>query len=133
MSVNGKSAYNIPAPSLNADLSNTSLFGKPSFNIRKHEYAKYYKHIRDKISLYWLLYFGTDQSIKFTTEDNRPVIVEFKIRPSGKITDVIISDDAGNPFLASRTQTTVINTQLDEFPPFIEEEFIDVKFNFFFF
>ena len=83
--------------------------------------------------MYWLLYFGTDQSIKFATEDNRPVIVEFKIKPSGKITNVIISDDAGNAFLASRTQMSVTNTQLDEFPSFIEEEFIDVKFNFFFF
>ncbi|MGR3319900.1 MAG: hypothetical protein ACUZ8O_15645 [Candidatus Anammoxibacter sp.] len=133
MSVNGMSVYNVPAPSFKADLSNTTLFGEPSFNIRKHEYASYYKHIRDKISLYWLLYFGTDQSIKFTTTDNRPVIVEFKIKPSGKITDVIIFDDAGNPFLASRTQMSVTNTQLDEFPSFIEEEFIDVKFNFFFF
>ncbi|MGR3219293.1 MAG: hypothetical protein ACUZ8H_05675 [Candidatus Anammoxibacter sp.] len=133
MSVNGKSVYNVPAPSFKADSSNTALFGEPSFNIRKHEYAAYYKHIRDKISLYWLLYFGTDQSINFTTNDSRPVIVEFKIQPSGKITDVVISDDAGNSFLASRTQTSVANTQLDKFPSFIEEEFIDVKFNFFFF
>ena len=133
MGVNGKTAYNVPSPSYKADLSNASLVGEPSFNIKKHEYAEYYKHIREKISLYWLLYFGTDQSIKFETKQESPIIIEFKIRPSGRITDVQIAEDAGNPFLASRTQVSVTNTQLDKFPDFIEEEFIDVRFNFFFF
>lgn len=133
MGVNGKSVYNVPAPSFKADLSNTTLLGEPSFNIKKHEYAAYYKHIRDKISLYWLLYFGTDQSIKLETKEGRPIIIEFKIRPSGKITDVVIAEDGGNPFLASRTQVSVNNTQLDAFPSFIKEEFVDIRFNFYFF
>lgn len=133
MSVNGKSALSIPAPSLKADLSNSALLGVPSFNIKKNEYASYYKHIRDKISLYWLLYFGTDQSIKLKTQEGRPIIIEFKITPSGKITEVLIAEDAGNPFLASRAQLSVSKTQLDKFPPVVEEEFIDVRFNFYFF
>ncbi len=134
MSVNGKSVYNVPAPSkYKADISNSSVKGEASFNIKKHEYASYYKHIRDKISLYWMLYFGTDQSIKLETKDSLPIIVEFKVDPSGKIVDVKVSENAGNPFLASRTQMSVKNTQLDKFPSNIDEEFIDVKFNFYFF
>jgi len=133
MSVNGKSAFRAPAPIFKSKKSNSTMLGEASFNIRKHEYASYYKHIRDKISLFWLLFFGTDQSIKLRTSENRPIIVEFKVRPSGIITDVIIAEDAGNPFLASRTQVSVTNTKLDAFPPVIKEEFIDVRFNFYFF
>ncbi len=133
MSVNGKSAFKAPAPIFKSKKSNSAMLGEASFNIRKHEYASYYKHIRDKISLFWLLFFGTDQSIKLRTSENRPIIVEFKVRPSGIITDVIIAEDAGNPFLASRTQVSVTNTKLDAFPPVIKEEFIDVRFNFYFF
>lgn len=133
MSVNGKGVYNVPAPSYKADLSNATLMGEASFNIKKNEYASYYKHIRDKISLYWMLYFGTDQSIKFTTKDGLPVIIEFKVNPSGKIIDVSIADDGGNPFLASRTHASVTKTELDAFPSFIKEKYIDVRFNFYFF
>ncbi len=134
MSVNGKRGSNArQQPTVKADLSNTALQGEASFNIKKHEYASYYKHIRDKISLFWLLKFGTDQSIDLQTMSGNPVIVEFKIVPSGRIVDVSIAEDAGNPFLASRTQISVSNTRLDEFPEFIEEEFIDVRFNFYFF
>lgn len=134
MSVNGKGVYNISASSkYKADMSNSSIEGEASFNIKKHEYAAYYKHIRDKISVYWMLYFGTDQSIKLETKDGEPIVVEFKIYPSGKIKNIKIADDGGNPFLASRTKMSVTNTEFDKFPDFIKEEFIDVRFNFYFF
>lgn len=134
MSVNGKGVYNVSAPSsYKANLSNSSLEGDASFNIKKHEYAAYYKHIRDKISLYWMLYFGTDQAIKLETKDGEPIIVDFKVISSGKIINVSIAEDAGNPFLATRTQISVTKTKLDKFPAVIEEEFIDVRFNFYFF
>lgn len=113
--------------------SNATLYGEPTFNIKKDEYAPYYKHIRDKISLYWQLYFGTDHSINLETKDHSPIIIDFKILPSGRVVDVRIVEDAGNPFLASRTQTSIINTQLDVFPPYINEKLIDVRFNFYFF
>ena len=81
MSVNGKSAFRASAPLFNSKKSNSAMLGDASFNIRKHEYASYYKHIRDKISLFWMLFFGTDQSIKLRTDENKPIIVEFKVRP----------------------------------------------------
>lgn len=134
ISINAKGGNRAPSMHQYKDkLSNAALYGEPTFNIKKDEYAPYYKHIRDKISLYWQLYFGTDHSINLETKEHSPIIIDFKILPSGKVVDVKIVEDAGNPFLASRTQTSVKNTRLDVFPPYINEKFIDVRFNFYFF
>ncbi len=47
---------NIPAgdsaPFFEDNISNAPIHGQESFNVKKHEYAPYYKHIRDKISRY---------------------------------------------------------------------------------
>jgi len=107
--------------------------GAESFNIKKHEYAPYYKHIKDKIRLYWLLQYGTDASINQVTKDFKPVIVTFKALPSGKITDVVITDSAENELLASKIQASIQNTTLDKFPEYIDEKYINVKFSYYFF
>ncbi|MEE8190187.1 MAG: TonB C-terminal domain-containing protein [Candidatus Scalindua sediminis] len=128
---------NIPtgndAPFFEDNISNALIQGKPSFNIKKHEYAPYYKHIRDKISWYWLLQYGTDASINLVTKDYKPVIVEFKALPSGKIVNVVITNSAGNELLASKIQKSVQNTVLNKFPEYVNEEHINVRFNFYFF
>ncbi len=130
-------ANNIPAgddvPFFQDNISNSSITGTESFNIKKHEYAPYYKHIKDKIRLYWLLQYGTDASINQATDDFKPVIVIFKALPSGKITDVKIADSAGNELLASKIQTSIQNTILDKFPEYIDEKHINVKFSYYFF
>jgi len=129
--------YNIPAgddaPFFEDKISNSAITGAESFNIKKHEYAPYYKHIKDKIRLYWLLQFGTDASINQETNDFKPVVVTFKALPSGKITDVKIVDSAGNELLASKVQSSIQNTPLDKFPEYIDEKFINVKFSYYFF
>ncbi len=128
---------NIPAgndaPFFQDNISNSSITGTESFNIKKHEYAPYYKHIKDKIRLYWLLQFGTDASINQETDDFKPVVVTFKALPSGKITDVKIIDSAGNELLASKVQSSIQNTPLDKFPEYIDEKYINVKFSYYFF
>ena len=128
---------NIPAgndaPFFQDKISNSAITGTESFNIKKHEYAPYYKHIKDKIRLYWLLQFGTDASINQETDDFKPVVVIFKALPSGKITDVKIVDSAGNELLASKVQSSIQNTPLDKFPEYIDEKYINVKFSYYFF
>ncbi|MGR3175649.1 MAG: hypothetical protein ACUZ8N_13780 [Candidatus Scalindua sp.] len=130
-------ANNIPAgddaPFFEDDISNSAITGAESFNIKKHEYATYYKHIKDKIRLYWLLQYGTDASINQVTNDFKPVIVTFKALPSGKIGDVKILDSAGNELLASKVQASIQNTILDKFPEYIDEKYISVKFSYYFF
>ncbi|MEK6620883.1 MAG: hypothetical protein AABZ13_00185, partial [Planctomycetota bacterium] len=74
-------------------ISNAAIPGAPTFNVKKHEYADYFKHIRDRISLYWFLGYGTRAEIKLETKDDKPIIIEFKVYPNGAIDDVKIVDD----------------------------------------
>ena len=115
-------------------ISNAAIPGAPTFNVKKHEYADYFKHIRDRISLYWFLGYGTRAEIKLETKDDKPVIIEFKVYPNGSIGDVKIVDDAGNFNLASRLISSVEKASpINPFPPKIKEPSIDVRFNFYFF
>ncbi|TVM03611.1 MAG: hypothetical protein CV087_04100 [Candidatus Brocadia sp. WS118] len=115
-------------------ISNASIPGAPSFNVKKHEYADYFKHIRDRISLYWFLGYGTRAELKLETKDDKPVIVEFKVLPDGSVGEVKIVDDAGNFNLASRLVSSIKNAApLNPFPSKITEPSIDVRFNFYFF
>ena len=128
---------NIPtgdsAPFFEDNISNSPIGGKETFNVKKHEYAPYYKHIRDKISWYWLLQYGTDASINLVTKDYKPVIVEFRVLPSGKIVNVEITNSAGNQLLSSKVQKSIQNTILNKFPEYVNEKHINVRFNFYFF
>lgn len=134
-SVNAKTEGANNDPVLFEDtISNAAIPGAPSFNVKKHEYADYFKHIRDRISLYWFLGYGTRAEIKLETRDDKPVIVEFKVLPDGAIGEVKIVDDAGNFNLASRLVSSIENASpLNPFPSHIKEPTIDVRFNFYFF
>jgi len=115
-------------------ISNAAIPGAPTFNVKKHEYADYFKHIRDRISLYWFLGYGTRAELKLETKDDKPIIIEFKVYPNGTIDDVKIVDDAGNFNLASRLISSVEKASpINPFPPKIKEPSIDVRFNFYFF
>ncbi len=114
-------------------ISNAPIKGAESFNVKKHEYAPYYKQIRDKIRLYWLLQYGTDHSINQVTKEYKPIVVTFKVLPEGNIVNVVIVDPAGNELLASKIKKSIQNTALDTFPEYIDEKHIDVKFSYFFF
>jgi hypothetical protein len=133
--VNAKAEGANKDPALFEDtISNAAIPGAPSFNVQKHEYASYFKHIRDRISLYWFLGYGTRAEIKLETKDDKPIIIEFKVLPDGSIDDVKITDDAGNFQLASRLISSIKNAApLNPFPVDIKEPSIDVKFNFYFF
>src|SRR3989339_641787 len=133
--VNAKQEGANKDPALFEDtISNAAIPGAPSFNVQKHEYASYFKHIRDRISLYWFLGYGTRAEIKLETKDDKPIIIEFKVLPDGSIDDVKIADDAGNFQLASRLISSIEKAApLNPFPVDIKEPSIDVKFNFYFF
>ena len=128
---------NVPAgddaPFFEDNISNSPMTGAASFNVKKHEYAPYYKHIKVKIRLYWLLQYGTDASINDVTRGYKPIVVTFKVLPSGKIMNVAIADPAGNELLASKIRMSIQNTSLDKFPDYINEKHIDVKFSYFFY
>ena len=121
------------APFFEDNISNAPLRGAESFNVKKHEYAPYYKHIKDKIRLYWLLQYGTDASINQVTKGFKPIVVTFKVFSTGKIKNVEIVDTAGNELLASKIRVSIKNTTLNKFPDYINEEHIDVKFSYFFY
>ena len=106
--VNAKAEGANKEPALFEDtISNAAIPGAPSFNVQKHEYASYFKHIRDRVSLYWFLGYGTRAEIKLETKDDKPIIIEFKVLPNGSIDDVKIADDAGNFQLASRLVSSI--------------------------
>ncbi len=121
------------APFFEDNISNAPLRGAEAFNVKKHEYAPYYKHIKDKIRLYWLLQYGTDASINQVTKGFKPIVVTFKVFPSGIINNVEIVDSAGNELLASKIRVSIKNTTLNKFPDYINDEHIDVKFSYFFY
>ncbi|MFQ5962717.1 MAG: hypothetical protein ACE5KZ_00355 [Candidatus Scalinduaceae bacterium] len=131
--INNNIPYGDDTPFFEDNISNASVQGEGSFNIKKHEYAQYYKHIRDQIRSYWLLQYGTDASINLVTKSYEPIIVEFKVISSGKIVNVVIDNAAGNELLASKMQASVKNTILKVFPNYVDEKYINVKFNFYFF
>jgi len=128
---------NVPAgddaPFFEDTISNARVMGAESFNVKKHEYAPYYKQIKDNIRLYWLLQYGTDASINQVTKGYKPIVVTFKVFPSGKIKNVEITDSAGNELLASKIRVSIQNTVINKFPDYIDEKHIDVKFSYFFF
>ena len=108
--------------------------GSPSFTVRKDEYAPYYRHIRDRISWYWYLGYATRQEMKLETEENKPIIIEFKVYSEGVVKEAKIVQEAGNHLLASRIKDSIEGTHLDKFSVFgVKEEYIDVRFNFYFF
>ncbi len=107
--------------------------GQAAFTVKKDEYAPYYRHIRDRISTYWFYKHGTKQEIKLETENNQPIVVEFKVYPEGVIGEVKIIQEAGNHLLAARIKDSVEDTRLERFSRFgVKEEYIDVRFNFYF-
>ncbi|MFO0795041.1 MAG: hypothetical protein U0586_13400 [Candidatus Brocadiaceae bacterium] len=134
INVNAKKEGSANDPVLFEDtISNAAISGMPSFNVKKHEYADYFKHIRDRISLFWFLGYGTRAEIKLETRDDKPIIVEFKVLPDGSIDDTKIVDDAGNFPLASRLISSIKNAApLKPFPAKIKEPSIEVRFNFYF-
>ncbi len=134
ISFNGKSlSGGIIEPIYDSKDGNAALDGDEAFSVAKDEYAPYYRHIRDRVSWYWVLKYGTKAEINQETKPNTPIIIAFKVFPSGKIGNVKIVDAAGNNLLSSYIKDSIAGTNLNEFPSYVEEEFIDVRFNFFFF
>ncbi len=113
--------------------ANAAREGQEAFAVMKDLYAPYYRHIRDRISWYWILKYGTRAEINLETKPNTPIIIEFKVHPNGKIKTVEIIDGAGNKLLASYIRDSITETRLNKFPSYVEEEFLDIRFNFYFF
>lgn len=121
-------------PMMDAPEANAQGEGSPSFSVKKDEYAPYYRHIRDRISWYWYLGYATRQEMKLETEENKPIIIEFKVYSEGVVKEAKIVQEAGNHLLASRIKDSIEGTHLDKFSRFgVKEEYIDVRFNFYFF
>lgn len=101
--------------------------------IRKHPYAPYLKHVRDRIIYSWHLRYVYDSRI-FVRIPERPVVISFRTYPGGNIGDVRIEDDAGNPILANALARAIREAgPLDEFSKHkITERFLSITFHFYF-
>lgn len=120
-------------PLYNSEDGNVTREGKEAFSVMKDLYAPYYRHIRDRISWYWVLKYGTRAEINLETKPKKPIIIQFKVLPNGRTGEVKIVDVAGNNLLASYIKDTISEARMDEFPSYVEEQYIDVRFNFYFF
>ena len=133
ISFNAKTLGGTIEPLYDNEDGNAPRDGMEAFSVRKDEYAPYYRHIRDRVSWYWVLKYGTRAEINLETNTNSPIIISFKVYPGGEIKAVKIVDAAGNNLLASYISNSIAETRLNKFPSYVEEEFIDVRFNFYFF
>lgn len=94
-----------------------------------YENVLYHKHISDRINWYLYLGFGT-REIKLETENNKPIIAEFKVYPDGEVKEVNIIQKAGNVPLAFLIEDWIKDTRLDKFSHFyVEEKYIGVRLN----
>jgi TonB family protein len=99
----------------------------------EHDYARYLKAVRKKIQLSWILGHAMDPRLNYATEDGRPVIVDFVIRPDGRLKSVEIHDNAGNPYLAGAVKKNIMDA--GPFPGFkaykVLEPEISIRFHFY--
>ena len=106
--------------------------GEAGFNIKQHEYAKYYKHITQKVGSTLDILYGGDMSLISPKPAEQKVIVDFKILRTGEISDVKLVYDGGDYVLSSIILSSVRGTPLDAFPKYIKEDHLKIRYTFYF-
>ena len=106
--------------------------GEESFNIKQHEYAKYYKHITQKVSSTLDILYGGDMSLISPKPGEERVIVDFKILRTGEIADLTLVSNGGDYMLSSIILSSLRGTPLDPFPKYIKEDHLKIRYTFYF-
>ncbi|MFQ5863370.1 MAG: hypothetical protein ACE5IC_09665 [Candidatus Brocadiales bacterium] len=101
-------------------------------NLEEGVYAPYYQHIRNRIKSHWNFLYGNIDGISYTTRNSLPIIVDAKVYNTGLISDLSIVDTAGNPVLAAIVKGAIETALLDRFFPEIKDEFLRLRFQFYF-
>ena len=106
--------------------------GDLCFNIKRDEYAEYYKHIVDRIALSWYILYAWNYGERRKPEPFG-VKVTFRIGARGRISGTKIVDDGGVFFVATKVAACIANASpLDAFPEHITEDSLNVRFTFLF-
>ncbi len=107
--------------------------GELIVNIKRHEYADYYKHIRDRILSSWEARYSHDLH-KLLQKNYRATVV-FRVEPDGSIRGVRPGpDQTRNLELVTKLMQVIRNAgPLDKFPEKITEPYLPIRFDFYFF
>lgn len=120
-----------------SDKSKSSLYEKAkeihiAHNLEKGPYAAYYQEIRNRVKAHWNFLYSDVEGINYKTVDNRPIIIDAKVYSTGLISDVNITNAAGNPVLAALLKSTVETSLVNRFPPEIKAPFIKLSLQWYF-
>jgi len=121
-----------PQARQNSPGSSAGEKGEEAFNVKMHEYAKYYKHISQKVGSTLDILYGGDISMITPKPTMEKVVVDFRILRTGEITDVKLMYDGGDLVLSSMIVSSVRGTPLDPFPKYIKEDHLKIRYTFYF-
>lgn len=102
------------------------------YNIKMHEYADYYKHIRDSVIMSWQAEHSHD--LKGLLRRSTRATVLFRVHKDGRITNVRQDPRRSEDLdLVTGLMQAVSNVSpLEKFPDKITEPYLNVRFNFYF-
>jgi hypothetical protein len=107
--------------------------GEVMHNIKQHEYAEYYKHIRDRVVASWEARYSHD--LHRLLQKHNKATVMFRVEPDGSIKGIRPGpDQTRNLELVTRLMQVIRNASpLDRFPEKITEPYLPIRFDFYFF
>jgi hypothetical protein len=107
--------------------------GALMYNIKQHEYADYYKHIRDRVVASWEARYSHDLH-RLLQRNNRATVL-FRVERDGSIRGVRPGpDQTRNLELVTKLMQVIRNAEpLERFPEKIAEPHLPIRFDFYFF
>ncbi|MEE9515199.1 MAG: hypothetical protein V3V54_04125, partial [Candidatus Brocadiales bacterium] len=120
-----------------ADKSGSSVYKRAkeahmTHMLRTGSYAPYYKQIRDRVKSHWNFLYNDVDGINYKTFNDLPIIIDARINRFGIVSNVRIVENAGNPVLAALIKGAIETTLIDRFPHGIDDELINLDFQWYF-
>ena len=104
--------------------------GHIQFNVKRHKYAPYYKHMLDRIRAALLVRRRLAYRQHLNLAEPRMIRVGFQVSRDGKFHGLAVMDDGGLVLVASDIMDGIGSASpLDAFPDFIEEDKLHILFN----
>ena len=125
----------LPQPPRKSPDSRADKRGAPIYNIKMHEYAPYYKHIRDRVLLNWSVRSTARYSRLYPSDRRIKIVVNFQVNVDGYIDEdkLELADDGGALLLAADVLAAVGNASpFDKFPKSVKEDRLAISFHFHF-
>lgn len=126
----------VPAPMMVSGVTASNLggdaeiTGEISFGATRHFFGEYLLKMKQAVETEWISnlvsqYSGVARSL---------AVVDFKIQPDGRVTDITVSSSEGDPYFPLICESSIRAAQpLDEIPyseiPGLPEEFVDKPLN----